>query len=55
MALLKSIAPDRLSQLARPERSPDTIGDILCRIVTEIALHTGQIAYLRGVQRGMNK
>jgi uncharacterized damage-inducible protein DinB len=55
LALLNSIEPERLSELARPDRSPDTIGGILCRITTEIALHTGQIAYLRGIQRGINK
>jgi uncharacterized damage-inducible protein DinB len=55
LALLNSIAPEKLSELARPDRSPDSIGDILCRIITEIALHVGQIAYIRGIQRGMNK
>jgi len=55
MALLSNIAPERLSELARPDRPPDTVGDIMCRIITEIALHVGQIAYLRGVQRGINK
>jgi len=55
LALLNSIAPERISELVRPDRSSDTVGDILCRVVTEIALHTGQIAYLRGVQRGINK
>jgi hypothetical protein len=55
LALLKSIPPEKLSELARPDRSPDTIGVILCRITTEIALHVGQIAYLRGIQRGINK
>jgi len=55
LALLNSIAPERLSELARPDRSPDSIGAILCRITTEIALHVGQIAYLRGIQRGLNK
>jgi len=55
MALLNTITPEGLSKLARPDRPPDTVGEILCRIITEIALHTGQIAYLRGVQRGMNK
>ncbi len=55
LALLNSIAPERLSELARPDRSPDSIGDILCRVTTEIALHTGQIAYLRGIKRGLNK
>jgi hypothetical protein len=55
LALLNSIAPEKLSELARPDRSPDSIGDILCRITTEIALHVGQIAYIRGIQRGLNK
>ena len=55
LALLNSITPERLSELARPDRSPDSIGAILCRIITEIALHVGQIAYIRGIQRGLNK
>ena len=55
LAFLESLAPERLSELARPDRSPDSIGSILTRIVTEIALHVGQIAYLRGVQRGLDK
>jgi hypothetical protein len=55
LALLNSISPERLSELARPDRSPDSVGDILCRIATEIALHVGQIAYIRGIQRGLNK
>jgi uncharacterized damage-inducible protein DinB len=55
LALLDSVAPERLSELARPDRSPDSIGDILCRITTEIALHVGQIAYIRGIQRGLSK
>jgi hypothetical protein len=55
LALLNSIAPERLSEVARPDRSPDTIGAILCRITTEVALHTGQIAYIRGLRRGVNK
>ena len=55
LALLSSIALERLSEVARPDRSPDTIGGILCRITTEFALHVGQIAYIRGIQRGINK
>ena len=54
-AFLKELAPEKLSELARPERPPDTIGAILVRIGTEIALHVGQIAYLRGIQRGLEK
>ncbi len=55
LALIKSISPEKLSEVPRPERSPDSIGAILGRISTEIALHTGQIAYLRGAQRGLDK
>jgi len=52
---LKSLPSEKLSEVPRPERSPDSIGAILGRISTEIALHAGQIAYLRGVQRGLDK
>ncbi len=55
LALIQSIPPEKLSELARPDRPPDTIGGILGRISTEIAMHVGQIAYLRGVQRGLDK
>jgi uncharacterized damage-inducible protein DinB len=55
LALLNSIALERLSELARTDPSPESIGDILCRNTTQIAMHTGQIAYLRGIQRGINK
>ncbi len=53
LALLESVTPQRLSELARPDRPPDTVGAILTRITTEIALHVGQITYLRGEQRGL--
>lgn len=55
LALIQSIPPEKLSELARPDRPPDTIGDILGHISTEIAMHVGQIAYLRGIQRGLDK
>ncbi len=55
LGLLRSIPADKLSELARPDRPPDTIGAILGRMSTETALHVGQIAYLRGVQRGLDK
>ncbi len=55
LAFLQSVTPEKLSELVRPERPPDTVGSILGRISTEIALHMGQIAYLRGIQRGLDK
>ncbi|MFC1994682.1 DinB family protein [Chloroflexota bacterium] len=55
LAFLKHLAPARLSEVPRPDRSPDSIGVTLGRISTEIALHVGQIAYLRGMLRGLDK
>ena len=55
LAFLNSIPAEKLSEVPRPDRSPDSIGTTLGRMSTEIALHVGQIAYLRGVQRGLDK
>ena len=55
LAFLEPLPSEKLSEVPRPDRSPDSIGTTLCRIFTEIALHVGQIAYLRGVQRGLDK
>ena len=55
LAFLKAMPPEKLSEVPRPDRSPDSIGDTLGRISTEIALHVGQICYLRGMQRGLDK
>lgn len=55
LAFLKSIPLEKLSEVPRPDRSPDSIGASLGHMATEIALHVGQITYLRGVQRGMDK
>jgi uncharacterized damage-inducible protein DinB len=55
LAFLNSIPPERLAEVLRPDRSPDSIGVTLEHMITEIAMHVGQIAYLRGVQRGLDK
>ena len=55
LAFFRSIPTERLSEVPRPDRSPDSIGATLGHMSTEIALHVGQIAYLRGVQRGLDK
>ena len=52
---VNSTTPEILSEVPRPERSPDSVGVTLGHISTEIALHVGQIAYLRGIQRGLDK
>ena len=55
LAFLRSMPAEKLSEAARPDRSPYTIGAILIGVATEIAMHVGQIAYLRGIQRGLDR
>ncbi len=56
LAFLQSVTPEKLSEEAvRPNRPTDSVCGLLNRMSTEIALHVGQIAYLRGIQRGLNK
>ncbi len=55
LAFLDTATAEKLSEVQRPDRSPESIGAALTRICTEVALHVGQIAYLRGVQRGLDK
>ena len=55
LSFLEPLPPEKLSEVPRPDQSPDSIGDTLGHISTEIALHVGQIAYLRGVQCGLDK
>ncbi len=55
LAFLEPLPLERLAEVPRPDRSPDMIGTTLCHIFTEIALHVGQICYLRGMQRGLDK
>jgi len=55
LAFLNSIPTERLAEVPRPDRSPNSIGATLEHLITEIAMHVGQIAYLRGMQRGLDK
>ncbi len=52
-ALLSSLDGTKLSEVARPGHKYDTVGSILSHLITEIALHVGQIDYLRGMIRGL--
>ncbi len=53
---LKSMTPDKLDKVINMPRFGDvTIGAIFARIVVHLAQHVGEISYLRGLQRGMNK
>ncbi len=55
LALVDSITPERLLEIPEPDRPKETVGGILAHLITEIALHVGQIDYLRGVQRGLKQ
>jgi len=55
LAYIDSVTPEKLSEAARPERSSDSIDAILARAFAHIMFHVGQIAYLRGMQRGLNR
>jgi uncharacterized damage-inducible protein DinB len=54
LAVLKSLTPEMLLEVPRPERPDETTGAVLAHLITEIALHAGQIDYLRGVLRGID-
>ena len=53
LALLDSLAPEDLLEEPRPEHPRETVGSILTHLITEVALHVGQIDYLSGVHRGL--
>ena len=52
LALLDELTPEKMLELARADRPPDTIGGLLSRVATETALHMGQIDYIRGIRLG---
>ncbi|MFC2032062.1 DinB family protein [Chloroflexota bacterium] len=51
---LESIDDNKLSEVARTDPSTDTVGAILGHLITEIAMHVGQIDYLHGLHRGLD-
>jgi uncharacterized damage-inducible protein DinB len=55
LAFVDSITPEMLLEIPEPDRPGETVGDILAHLITEIALHVGQIDYLRGLQRGLKQ
>ena len=52
---LQGVTPEELDRIPEPERRPGyTIGRMFSHLIVEESQHVGQIAYLRGMQRGMN-
>ncbi len=54
LAFLESLTPEKLLEVPRANHPEETTGIILAHLITEIALHVGQIDYLRGVHRGLD-
>lgn len=51
---IDGLTPEDLD-VAPSERTPDdTVGRILSHLIVEEAEHVGQVAYIRGIQRGIN-
>ena len=53
---LDTLSPEDLEGCPRPDQRPGySIGKMFSHIIVEEAQHVGQVAYLRGLQRGLNK
>ena len=53
---LDGLSQDELDTCPYPERRPGyTVGKMLSHVIVEESQHTGQVAYLRGLQRGLDK
>ncbi len=53
---LKGMTPDKFDRVINTPRLGDvTIGAYLALMLVHLAQHAGEISYLRGLQRGMNK
>jgi uncharacterized damage-inducible protein DinB len=56
VACLKGITPDKLDEeIQPPEFWGNNLGKLFSYMLCELTQHIGQIAYLRGLQRGLNK
>ena len=53
LAVLGSVTAEELLEVPRPDQPEQAVGGILAHLITEIALHVGQIDYLCGVHRGL--
>ena len=56
LAYIDGISHDGLAETPHPERRPGyTVARMLGHIMVEQSMHMGQIAYLRGIQRGLDQ
>lgn len=52
---VNQLSPDELSRQVTMRMGPMTIAGVLALLVGHIFQHIGEISYLRGIQRGMDK
>jgi uncharacterized damage-inducible protein DinB len=53
---IDGLTRDELAKTPDTQRRPDyTVADMLGHVIVEQSHHMGQIAYLRGMQRGLNE
>ncbi len=52
---LDGLSPDDLDRFPDPKRPKACIGSMLSHVVVEESQHVGQVAYLRGIQRGLDQ
>lgn len=54
LAVVDATTAERLAEATQPDRPKQTVGWVLTHVATEVAMHVGQVDYLRGIQRGLN-
>jgi uncharacterized damage-inducible protein DinB len=52
---LDGLSPDDLDRFPDPKRPRACIGSMLSHVIVEESQHVGQVAYLRGIQRGLDQ
>ena len=52
---LDGLSPDDLDRFPDPKRPKACIGSMLSHVIVEESQHVGQVAYLRGIQRGLDQ
>ncbi len=55
IAFLDELSPDDLDRTPNPKRPQVSIGSMLSHVIVEESQHVGQVAYLRGIQRGLDQ
>lgn len=55
LEFLDTLSQEDLDLCPDPKRPENSLGRMLMHVIVEESQHVGQIAYIRGIQRGLNK